>query len=416
LRILAVRGYNLGSDVTLTLLFCWRYHLMSPARFSILITLMLVVAGAALAQNTQPVQVTIKDEQPVIVEPVLPVDPVRRINYTPTGLGVTVRTINDQTLHLSHFPTFHFDGRVLPQGQEARAEFVNRPLPKGKSPREGFMSAYIVGDLRVTVTVTLVPTKPADKSAKRQLDSVLVHYLIENKGQKPHKFGLRVYMDTYVIDNDGCQFAAPTMPGKILNGVLLKEKQLPPYVQLLQRPDLKNPGYVAHLTLDLGSRLEKPDRVVLTQHGAGGAFGGWDMPAQPAGDTALGVFWEPKEIKPGGKREIAYGYGKGIVTSPEHEGQVKLALGGSFEPGKLFDITAYVSDPAPGQFLTLELPDGMKLVEGKECQPVPALQGEEVNSLVLWRARVARPGEFAVRVRSSTGVTQGKLISVSQAK
>ena len=33
-------------------------------------------------------------------------------------------------------------------------------------------------------------------------------------------------------------------------------------------------------------------------------FGGWDMPAVSAmGDSALGVFWEPKEIKPGDKRE-----------------------------------------------------------------------------------------------------------------
>lgn len=383
---------------------------------SIVTVFVAALGGTTFSQDKQPVQVTIKDEQPVVVEPVLPIDPVRRIIYAPTGLGVSVRTINNETLHLSHFPTFQLNGRVLPQGQEGRPEFTNRPLPKGKGAREreGFQSAYIVGDLRVTVTVTLMPTKPADKSAKRPLDAVLVHYLIENKGQQAHKFGLRIYMDTYVVTNDGCQFAAPTMPGKILNGVLLKDKLLPPYVQLLQVPDLKNPGYVAHLTIDLGSRLEKPDRVVLTGHGVGGAFGGWDMPAVQSGDTALGIFWEPKEIKPGGKREMAYGYGKGIVSSPENEGLVKLVLGGSFEPGKRFDISAYISDPAQGQSVTLELPDGMTLVEGKECQPVPALQGEELTSLVLWRARVLRPGQYTVRVRSSTGVTQGKLITITQ--
>ena len=46
---------------------------------------------------------------------------------------------------------------------------------------------------------------------------------------------------------------------------------------MLQNPDLKNPGFVSHLTLNLGNSLEKPERVVLTRHGAG--FGGWDMPA-----------------------------------------------------------------------------------------------------------------------------------------
>src|SRR5207248_10793545 len=121
-----------------------------------------------------------------------------------------------------------------------------------------------------------------------------------------HKVGLRVYMDVYVVNNDGAQFAAPTLPGKILNGVELKGKTLPPYVQLLQVPNLQNPGYVAHLTLDLGSKIEKPNRVVLTRHGSG--IGGWDMPAFRSFDTALGIFWEPKEIKPGGKRVLAYGY------------------------------------------------------------------------------------------------------------
>src|SRR5262249_42566941 len=154
------------------------------------------------------------------------------------------------------------------------------------------------------------------------------------------------------------------------DGTVLKGKQLPPYVQLLQRPDLKAPGYVAHLTLDLGGRLEKPDQVVLTRHGQG--FGTWEMaPVMAMGDSALGVFWEPREIRPGGKRELAYGYGQGIVPSPENEGRVQLALGGSFEPGKRFTVTAYVNDPAPGQSLTLELPPGMALEEGRASQPVP---------------------------------------------
>ncbi|HYT91711.1 MAG TPA: hypothetical protein VEL76_23560, partial [Gemmataceae bacterium] len=219
--------------------------------------------------------------------------------------------------------------------------------------------------------------------------------------------------DTYVITNDGCLFAAPTIPGKILDGIVLKDKQLPPYLQMLQVPDLKNPGFVSHLTLDLGSRLEKPERLVLTRHGSG--FDGWDMPANMAGgDSAIGVFWEPKELKPGGKREFAYGYGQGIATSPENEGRVQLALGGSFEPGKLFDVTAYVTDPAPGQSLTLELPAGMVLVEGKECQPVPEVRDDEVTSMIRWRGRVLRPGEFSLGVRSSAGTTQRKTITVTR--
>src|SRR5207237_6115592 len=99
------------------------------------------------------------------------------------------------------------------------------------------------------------------------------------------------------ITNDGALFAAPNFPNKILDGIELKGKTLPPFVQCLERPDLRNPGYVAHLTLDLGSGLEKASRVVLSSHGAGG-FGMWDMPVMQAmGDSALAVFFDPKEIK-----------------------------------------------------------------------------------------------------------------------
>jgi hypothetical protein len=377
------------------------------------------LAGTGFTQGQAPrgpVKVVIKDDKPVLTEEVsAPVDPVRRIQYQPNGLGVAVRSENNQLLHLSHFPTFQIDGQVTQNQPAGRFEFINRPLPRGQGGknREGFQSAYLAGDLRITCTVSLVPTKPAARGAKRRMDSVLIHYLVENKGNRPHKVGLRIYMDVYVINNDGAQFAAPTMPGKVLNGVLLRDKKLPPYVQLLQVPDLKNPGYVAHLTLDLGKKLEKPDRVVLTQHGQG--FNTWDMQAVAAGDTALGIFWEPKEIRPGGKREMAYGYGQGLVPSPENEGAVRLALGGSFEPGKAFDVTAYVNDPGPGQSLTLDLPAGMELVQGPRVQPVPEPPSDEMPSVVRWRARVVRPGTFGLRVRSSTGVTQGKTVTVTPA-
>ncbi len=392
-----------------------------PRRWGVVsgLTVLAVVAGSAFAQGPAakgPVRVTVRDEKPVLTdEAAVPVDPRPRIQFTLNALAVNVRSEQGQTLHLSHFPTFHIDGQLFQQQPPGRFEYINRRLAagKGRRARQGFETAFVFNDLRITCTVTLVPTKSAGPGAKRQMDAVLIHYVVENKGNRPHKVGLRPYMDVYVISNDGAQFAAPTMPGKILNGVELKGKQLPPHVQLLQIPNLKSPGYVAHLTLDLGSKLEKPERVVLTGHGAG--LGGWDMPVFASGDTALGIFWQPKEIKPGGKREMAYGYGRGIVTSPEAEGRVELALGGSFEPGKAFDVTAYVSDPAQGQSLTLELPEGMALVEGPRCQPVPAPPGEDPVSLVRWRARVLRPGEFALRVRSSLGVTQGKHITVRPA-
>ena len=106
---------------------------------------------------------------------------------------------------------------------------------------------------------------------------------------------------------------------------------------------------------------------------------------------------------------------RGNVISGNGGHGVELALGGSFAPGKVFTVTAYVSDPAPGQSLALELPAGMALVDGQEIQAVPAppAEGNPV-SLVYWRARVLRPGEFPVRVqmgecRLQFAVSSGRL-------
>jgi hypothetical protein len=250
--------------------------------------------------------------------------------------------------------------------------------------------------------------KPGDK---RLMNTMMINYSLENKSKRSQSVGVRVYMDTFVIDNDGCLFAAPTIPNKLLDGMVLQAKTLPAYLQMLQRPDLKNPGFVSHLTLDMGSRFDKVQKIVLTRHGAG--FNGWDMPAFASmGDSAIGVYWEAKELKPGSKREIAYAYGEGIAVPTDSEGRFQISLGGSFEPGKLCTISALVADPAHGQSVALDLPAGIQLVEGKAIQPVATLIDGQELSAVVWKARVLQPGDHRVQVRSSTGVTQAKIISV----
>ena len=121
------------------------------------------------------------------------------------------------------------------------------------------------------------------------------------------------------------------------------------------------------------------------------------------------------DLKPGSKHTFAWGYGGGFASDPDNDGLVSLALGGSFEPGKVFTITAYVDDRMPNQTLALELRACMERVEGKDVQPVALPPDDSASSVVMWKARVLRTGDFTVRVRSSTGVTQSKSISIQTA-
>ena len=134
------------------------------------------------------------------------------------------------------------------------------------------------------------------------------------------------------------------------------------------------------------------------------------------GDSAIGLYWPVKDLKPGMKREVGYAYGEGIAVAPDSDGQFQMALGGSFEPGKIFTISAVFADPGAGQTLSLELPAGMQRLEGKEVQPVAPLTDDQEYSTVLWKGRVLQPGQHTIRVRSSAGVTQTKILSVTAEK
>jgi hypothetical protein len=382
--------------------------------------LVLAIAGPAQEPARGPVRVKITDDKPNVIETTsnLPIEPGQHARVNGQQNMMVNLQVDSKTMHLGFINTvLKVDGQVMQPGNfPGRMIAQNQPLPQksGSRPRIGFQSIYEVNKVQITQIVEVVATKPPKGATKRRLDAMTVSYLVDNKDSRSHQVGVRVWMDMFLVNNDGALFAAPNKPGQILDGIELKGKDVPDYLQVLQVPNLQNPGFVAHFTYNFGRTVERPDRVIMTN--LGGAFGnGWDMQVFKAmGDSAIGFYWDPKEVAPGRKRNLAYGYGQGICPGAGGEGNFGIALGGSFEPGKLFTISAYVQDPGPGQTLMLDLPAGMERVEGKERQPVPAMIGEDGNSLVFWKARVLRTGDYPIRVRSSGGITHTKIVSISQ--
>jgi uncharacterized protein (DUF58 family) len=89
-----------------------------------------------------------------------------------------------------------------------------------------------------------------------------------------------------------------------------------------------------------------------------------------------------------------------------------LELSGAIAPGKEFAVTGKVTNPVPGQKLTLTLPPALQLVEGAQTQVVPPrAQG---TSEVQWTVRVLERGRLPVRVESSTGVARTKTITITE--
>jgi hypothetical protein len=386
------------------------------AALALVLSALLAVAGPP--RGGPPVKVTIQDEKVEVTDPPLPVE--NRMVIQPSFTNQMSYGLNGEGGKRLTFSQGSARTTFLIDKQSLDPNSIQKPLPPGPRGRQrhGVTQTWVHGDLHITQTIEVVPGKRGEKvkpGTKRLLDTLLIRYVIENKGNKVHEIGTRVRTDTYNVDNDGCLFHAPaTFPGKILDGTTLKgPKEVPPVLWSMQRPNLQAPGNVAYWTFKLGSKWEPPSRVVCTWHGA--PYGPWDVPANNAnGDSDIVFYWDAKPLQPGRKRELAYAYGEGIASSPDSEGRVTLAFGGSFVPDKLFTVTAYVDDPLEGQCLHLELPAGLEYVEGKAVQPVP-VPSNEGRSLVLWKARVRQPGKYPIRVRSSNGVTQTRTVTIAPA-
>ncbi len=375
----------------------------------------LLIAFTATFGQDSAAPVTVKFHEPktsVAAESTAPIDPTLRVNIQGSpgmAYGLNAENVRLTFSNASARTTLKIDGQVvLPNAAVAQLP----PKTATGKARTGVYGTHQHGKLTITWTVEAVPSKPTKPGEPRKLNTALVRYIIENKDTQAHTVETRVRIDTY-CNNDGALFAAPTMPGKILDGIELKDKTLPPFVQIMQNPDVKNPINSGYFTLKLGSRMIGPDRFLCTAHGAN--ENGWEVVVQQAmGDSDCAMYWKPVSVPPGGNVTLAYAYGTGIAATPESEGRINVSFGGSFEPGKLFTISASVDDPVSNQTLELELPSGMELVEGKRLQPIPAPAEGSASSMVLWKCRVTELGEHAIRIRSSHGTTLTRTVTISR--
>lgn len=326
------------------------------------------------------------------------------------------------------------DGKEVLFGQEP-GSWKERRMPLGKDPRgwerDGVQSiwSYDEPKLLVTQTVEIVPGQ-----VSRLLDTCLVRYKIENRDARSHQVGLRFMLDTFIGLNDGVPFTLPGLKGLCdTQQEFNQPSTVPDFIQALEREDLVKPGTVAHLQLRLGGRLEPPERVTL---GAWPNFDLskrlndprfkhhmtlWDVPVVPMKtmlppDSAVVMYWLERELKPGESRELGFAYGLGKVASGEGGGKLGLTVGGSLTVGGEFSVTAYVTNPVPGQRLTLHLPEGLELKGDSAEQAVPPLPENATsrNSPVTWKVQAVRRGQYLLKVESTTGVTQTQGVTIRQ--
>ncbi len=331
----------------------------------------------------------------------------------------------------------------LLQGRWAAPDVANWKV--GEGVHRGHRSVFVLkgSPVRVTQTLELIPGRFVRKEGKlvRLLDTCLVRYVITNDDDREHNVGIRFLLDTYIGANDGVPFLFPGEVGgcntvKVFTGA----DQVPDYILALEEDNLEAPGTVAKVNLRLGGEEQWPDRVVVGAwpstklvFAAGdarclGALTLWDVPAlsmkaiaEAPGvgllsnpDSAVTIYWSPRALPAGKAREVRFSYGLGSLTSGEAQGSLGLVGDEMIATGQVFLLQALVSRPGPGQVLELKVPEGISLVEGEASQPVPAVPAGAARPLstVTWRLKGSRPGGQTLTVRSSTGVSQSRMVRI----
>jgi hypothetical protein len=246
-----------------------------------------------------------------------------------------------------------------------------------------------------TQKVELVPGEQT-----RLLDTCLVRYSVKNRSAAARKVGLRVLLDTFIGANDGVPFVVPGRPGLLEDMQRFPQKDIPDFIQALERPDLKDPGTVAHLALKLPGA--EPVETMLVAAWPGNREVRWDwepraMNENPqARDSSVALYWAEREMNPGEVREMAYAYGLNAIAG--EDAQLALTAGGDFRPDREFTVTAYVKNPQPGQVVRLALPEGFRLADAYEAEQKVAGGGD--FSQASWKVRAGAAGDHVLEAAS----------------
>ena len=127
----------------------------------------------------------------------------------------------------------------------------------------------------------------------------------------------------------------------------------------------------------------------------GKTLGKWEVPKEDMGDdSAVVIYWEPKELRAGETRELGFTYGLGSLS--HKAGNLSVTVAGATYKGGELTVLALVGDPK-AKFATLELPPGLKLAQGEmKQQSVATVRGRP--SPVSWRVVAEQAGKYNIIV------------------
>lgn len=275
-----------------------------------------------------------------------------------------------------------------------------------------YESQWKFRDVDFTQTVEIVPG-----DVTRRLDTLRVTFSARNNGADPHLVASRYLIDTLIGGNDGVPFIVAGEKQMVTNAVTFQGESVPDFVRALQNPSLTHPGVI----VDIGLRpldCERPDEVVLSHWPGLDADWDYDRTRQIDGDSAAGLYFSAKVLKPGETRTMGFTYGLGSISSTSsRNSRLSLTAGGPFNAGGSFWLVALVQQSRPGTELQIKLPRGLQLAPGHSVSKKVTGDFSQASWLVM--ADPGSIGDHEIRVSLSPGdIEERQTIKIqpSQAK
>lgn len=144
-------------------------------------------------------------------------------------------------------------------------------------------------------------------------DMVKISYKVYNLGNSTKAVGIRIMMDTMIANNDWAPFKVAGV-GNVTTRKSFTEANIPKTYQVYD--NLDDPTTIATGVV-YKTDTRKPDKVLLTNWGnASGSY--WDYDhgeGEDLDDSAVVLYYNPKEITSGGSTSVSTYYGVGIGTT-----------------------------------------------------------------------------------------------------
>ena len=199
-------------------------------------------------------------------------------------------------------------------------------------------ATMLIPSMNIKVVQTLKLIKVGSNSFE---DTVQIQYQVYNTGSKSHDVGIRIMLDTMLANNDWATFRVSSQ-GNITESKVYTGSAIPSVYQVYD--DLDDPTTLATGYLYRSNDI-KPDKVQFCNW-PGISGSGWSHSVgngDTLGDSAVGIYFNPRTVKAGKNFSVRTYYGVSVSTGDNSASEilsdhVKITVKDSVSKAPLSDV------------------------------------------------------------------------------